>query len=123
MNGRRWAWAEIDLDALDHNVRVIRDVVAPAAVWAVVKADGYGHGASAVAAQAMRSGAAGLCVALVQEGIELRQAGIEAPVLVLSEQPPDQLGDMLAAGLTPTVYSTAYIDALGGSGCCAGVDL
>jgi alanine racemase len=112
VNGRRWAWAEIDLDALDHNVRVIRDVVAPAAVWAVVKADGYGHGASAVAAQALRSGAAGLCVALVQEGIELRQAGIEAPVLVLSEQPLDQLDDMLAAGLTPTVYSAAYIDAL-----------
>ena len=112
MNGRRWAWAEIDLDALDHNVRAIRDVVAPAAVWAVVKADGYGHGAAAVAAQALRSGATGLCVALAQEGTELREAGIAAPVLVLSEQPPDQLGEMLGAGLTPTVYSTAYIDAL-----------
>jgi alanine racemase len=112
VNGGRWAWAEVDLDALDHNVRVIREVVAPAAVWAVVKADGYGHGASAVAEQALRSGAAGLCVALAQEGVELRRAGIEAPILVLSEQPPDQLGEMLAAGLTPTVYSAAYIDAL-----------
>lgn len=111
MSGR-WAWAEIDLDALDHNIRAIRDVVAPAAVWAVVKADGYGHGAPAIAAQALRSGAAGLCVALAQEGIDLRRAGIEAPILVLSEQPPEQLGEVLAAGLTPTVYSTSYIDAL-----------
>jgi alanine racemase len=112
VNAGRWAWAEIDLDALDHNVRVIRDVVAPAEVWAVVKADGYGHGASAVAAQALRSGAAGLCVALAQEGVELRRAGIEAPILVLSEQPVDELDEMLAAGLTPTVYSTAYVDAV-----------
>ena len=81
-------------------------------MWAVVKADGYGHGAPAIAGQALRSGAAGLCVALAQEGIDLRRAGIEAPILVLSEQPPDQLAEMLAAGLTPTVYSTAYIDAL-----------
>ena len=112
MNGGRWAWAEIDLDALDHNVGLIREVVAPAAVWVVVKADGYGHGAPAVAAQALRSGAAGLCVALAHEGIDLRRAGIEAPILVLSEQPPEQVGEMLAAGLTPTVYTPAYIDAL-----------
>jgi alanine racemase len=112
VNGGRWAWAEIDLDALDHNIGVIRDVVAPAAVWAVVKADGYGHGAPAVARQALRSGAAGLCVALAQEGLQLRQAGIDAPILVLSEQPPDQLADMLEARLVPTVYSAGYADAL-----------
>jgi alanine racemase len=112
VNAGRWAWVEIDLDALDHNVRLIRDVVAPAAVWAVVKADAYGHGAAAVAAQALRSGAAGLCVALAQEGVELRRAGIEAAILVLSEQPFEQLDEMLATGLTPTVYSTAYINAV-----------
>jgi len=112
VNAGRWAWVEVDLAALDHNVRVIRDVVAPAEVWAVVKANGYGHGAPAIAAQALRSGATGLCVALAQEGIELRKAGIEAPILVLSEQPPAQLGELLAAGLIPTAYSTAYIDAL-----------
>ena len=55
--------------------RVFRDVVAPAAVWAVVKADGYGHGAIDVAAQALAAGAAGLCVALAQEGVELRAGG------------------------------------------------
>ena len=47
----RWAWAEIDLDAIRHNVEVLRRVVAPSAVWAVVKADGYGHGAIEVAAR------------------------------------------------------------------------
>jgi alanine racemase len=108
----RWAWAEIDLDALDHNIRHLRQVVAPAALWAVVKADAYGHGASAVAAQALRSGASGLCVALAQEGIELRRHGIEAPILVLSEQPHAQIQTMLAARLTPTVYSRAYVDAI-----------
>lgn len=112
MNGSRWAWAEIDLDVLDHNIGVLREITAPAAVWAVVKADGYGHGAPAIAARALRSGAAGLCVALTQEGIELRRAGIAAPILVLSEQPTEQLDEMLAAELTPTVYSTAYVDTL-----------
>jgi alanine racemase len=110
--GERWAWAEIDLEALDHNIRLIRDLVAPAQVWAVVKADAYGHGAAAVAARALRSGAAGLCVALVQEGISLRRAGIEAPILVLSEQPHAQVPEMLAARLVPTVYSASYVDVI-----------
>ena len=110
--GGRWAWAEIDLDALDHNIRVLREVVAPAAVWASVKADGYGHGAIAVAGQVLQSGAAGLCVALTQEGVELRDAGIEAPILVLSEQPPEQLVELVANRLIPTVYSASYVDSV-----------
>lgn len=114
MAGGRWAWAEIDLDALDNNIRMLRERVAPAAVWACVKADGYGHSARAVAAQSLRSGAAGLCVALTQEGVELRDAGIEAPILVLSEQPPEQSGDLVANRLTPTVYSAAAAGALAG---------
>jgi dihydropteroate synthase len=55
--GTRWAWAEIDLDAIAHNVRILRQRVAPAAVWAVVKADGYGHGAVDVARAAVAAGA------------------------------------------------------------------
>ena len=112
MSSGRWAWAEIDLDALDHNIRVLRDVVAPAEVWASVKADGYGHGAAAVASQVLRSGAAGLCVALTQEGVALRAVGIEAPILVLSEQPPEQLAELVGSRLIPTVYSTTYADDL-----------
>ena len=89
----RWAWAEIDLDALAHNVGVLRRAVAPAAVWAVVKADAYGHGATAVAAAAVAAGCEGLCVALTAEGVALRAAGIEAPILVLSEQPAEHAAD------------------------------
>ena len=108
----RWAWAEIDLAAVAHNVGVVREMVAPAEVWAVVKADGYGHGAVAVATTALAAGATGLCVALVDEGLELRRAGIAAPVLVLSEQPVEQAPTMVAADLTPTVYSLPVLHAL-----------
>ena len=108
----RWAWAEIDLGAIDHNVRVLRETVAPAGVWAVVKADGYGHGAVAVARAALRAGAVGLCVALVAEGVELRAAGLDASILVLSEQPVAQIDEMLTHELTPTVYSPGFVRAL-----------
>ena len=67
-------------------MRALRDAVAaPAAVLAVVKADGYGHGAVPVGRAALGAGASALGVALVEEGVELRDAGIDAPVLVLSE--------------------------------------
>jgi alanine racemase len=108
----RWAWAEVDLDAIAHNVGVMRDRVAPSEVWAVVKADGYGHGSVDVARAALGAGAAGLCVALTDEGAVLRAAGIDAPVLVLSEQPHDDVAAIVAHDLTPTVYSTAFVDAL-----------
>ncbi len=112
----RWAWAEIDLDAVRHNVEVLRAVVAPSAVWAVVKADGYGHGAVDVARAAIVAGAEGLCVALVAEGIELRRAGIDAPILLLSEQPPITAAHIVQHRLTPTVYSRSFIDALAAAG-------
>jgi alanine racemase len=112
----RWAWAEIDLDAVRHNVEVLRAVVAPSAVWAVVKADGYGHGAVDVARAAIEAGAEGLCVALVAEGIELRHAGIDAPILLLSEQPPITAAHIVQHRLTPTVYSQPFIDALAAAG-------
>ena len=112
----RWAWAEVDLDAVRHNVETISAVVAPAAVWAVVKADGYGHGAAQVAAAARRGGAAGLCVALVKEGLVLRDAGLDCPILVLSEQPPDELADAIRAGLELTVYSHQQLEAIAAAG-------
>ncbi len=108
----RWAWAEIDLDAIQHNVRTLRDAVAPSAVWAVVKADGYGHGAVDVARAAIEAGAEGICVALVAEGIDLRRAGIDAPILLLSEQPPITVAHIIEHRLTPTVYTHRFIDAL-----------
>ncbi len=108
---QRWAWATIDLAAIEHNIGVLRSV-SSTDVWAVVKADGYGHGAIDVARAALRGGAAGLCVALVQEGVELREAGLDAPILVFGEQPVTQLDDLVGHRLSPTVYTAAYATAL-----------
>ncbi len=108
----RWAWAMVDLDAIAHNVASVARQVSPADVWAVVKANGYGHGAVPVATAALEAGAAGLCVALTHEGIALRQAGIDAPVLVLSEQPPSHAAALIEHRLTPTVYSPTSVSAL-----------
>jgi alanine racemase len=109
---QRWAVAEIDLGAVAHNVEVLRQVVAPADVWAVVKADGYGHSAVPVARTALDAGAAGLCVALVAEALLLRHAGLTAPILLLSEQPPDHAAAIVEHRLTPTVYTATGVDAL-----------
>lgn len=109
----RWAWADVDLDAVRHNVEVVRDAAAPSDVWAVVKANGYGHGAVDVAGAALEAGAAGLCVALVHEGAELRRAGIGAPILVLSEQPVEAAAEIVRHDLIATVYSQAFVSALG----------
>lgn len=113
MNGNlhRFAWAEVDLGAYRRNIERLRDV-AHGGIWAVVKANAYGHGAVECAEAALTSGATGLCVALVGEGEELRLAGVAAPILVMSEQPPDQLEDLVRLGLTATVYNDGAIDAL-----------
>jgi len=116
----RPAWAEIDLDALRHNVDVLSKVAAPAALWAVVKADGYGHGATVCARAALGAGAAGLAVAMVDEGVELRDAGIQAPILLLSEPPPDAAPAVVAEGLTATVTTAAGADALARAAAAAG---
>lgn len=112
----RWAWADVDLGAVRHNVEVLCAAAAPAAVWAVVKADGYGHGAAPIAGAALAGGARGLCVALAQEGVALRAAGFDCPILVLSEQPPSELVDAVRAGLELTVYSFAQLHAIAEAG-------
>ncbi|MGH2393728.1 MAG: alanine racemase, partial [Candidatus Limnocylindria bacterium] len=81
----RPSWVEVDLGAIRSNVERLRELVAPAAVCAVVKADGYGHGDVPVAEAALAAGAEWLAVAQVPEALTLREAGIDAPLLVLSE--------------------------------------
>ena len=110
--GLRPAWAEIDLDAVRHNAGLLARLVAPAQVCAVVKADAYGHGAVPVARAALEGGATWLAVALVEEGMALRAAHIDAPVLVLSEPPVDAMDDVVACDLTPTVYTRPGVRAL-----------
>jgi alanine racemase len=110
---------EVSSDAIRHNVETLARLVEPAQLWAVVKADGYGHGAVTAARAALAGGARGLCVALVQEGIALRVAGIDAPVLLLSEQPPAVLSAAVEHGLQLTVYSIEQIRALEAAGAVA----
>jgi alanine racemase len=102
--------AVIDLEAVRHNVRAL--MPEKAAVMAVVKANGYGHGAVPVAMAAVEGGAAWLGVALVEEGLALRQGGVGAPVLVLTEFPPGSERDALDAGLTPSLYTRGGLDRL-----------
>ena len=107
----RPAWAEVDLDAVAANVALLAERCAPAALCAVVKADGYGHGAAAVARAALGAGATWLAVALVEEGEALREEGIRAPVLLLSEPPAEAMAAVVAAGLTPTLYTGSGVAA------------
>jgi alanine racemase len=108
----RAAWVEIDLGAVRDNVAALVAFAAPAQVLAVVKADGYGHGAVPIARAALDAGAAWLGVALVEEGVELRDAGIDAPILVLSEPSPDAAPTVVEHQLTSVVYTAGGIDAL-----------
>ena len=108
----RPVWAEIDLDAVRANVGAWSALVEPAAVCAVVKADGYGHGAVPVGRAAVEAGAACLAVALVEEGEQLRAAAIHKPILVLSEPVPEAAEAVVANQLTPVVYTAGGIDAL-----------
>ena len=109
----RPAWAEVDLDALAHNVALLAHRAAPAALCAVVKSDAYGHGAVPVARTALESGASSLAVALVDEGLELREHGVAAPILVLSEVVPGAAEVLVRGGLTATVATLQGLEALG----------
>ena len=100
----------VDLDAIRHNVAVLR----PPGVelMAVVKANAYGHGDVRVAHAALEAGATWLGVAMVEEGLRLRLGGVEAPILVLSELPEGCEPLAVASRLTPTVYTDAGLERL-----------
>jgi len=112
--------ATVDLDAISRNITRLIDHVAPSQVCAVVKADGYSHGAVAVARAALKAGAAQLAVALVEEGIELRNAGITGPILVLSEPRPLEMVEVVEYDLTPSVYSGEGLAAVAAAAASAG---
>jgi alanine racemase len=99
-------WAEIDLNAIAHNVRELRRRTDPGAkVMAVVKADGYGHGAVEAARTALASGAEWLGAARLPEAIALREAGFDAPILVFGYTPPADAGRLIDFDLRQSVYS------------------
>lgn len=104
--------AEIDLSAIAFNLEQVKNRVAPARVMAVVKANAYGHGAVQVARTALAHGAEYLAVALVEEGAELREAGIRAPILVFGGFFPEQVREFLDHDLDLTLYSEEQLQAL-----------
>ncbi|HZP90486.1 MAG TPA: alanine racemase [Actinomycetota bacterium] len=110
MNRHRPTLVEVDLEAIRHNVRVLKPEGSE--LMAILKADGYGHGDVAVARAALEAGATWLGVALVEEGIALRDSGLRARVLVLSEFPRGSEREALAADLTPTLYTREGLEAL-----------
>lgn len=113
--------AEIDLSAIRRNLLNVRALLAPGVrLCAVVKADGYGHGAVPVAREAVRAGADYLAVAILDEALELRAAGLEGPVLILGYTPPEDYPAVLAAALTQTVFSLEQAKALSAAAKAAG---
>jgi alanine racemase len=111
--GRRPTWAEIDLDALANNLRVIRESVGTEVqVMAAVKADAYGHGAVACGRHLEAEGVDWFGVALPEEGIELRAAGISRPILCLGGFWEGQQDTCLQQKLTPVVYRLDLIESL-----------
>lgn len=104
--------AEVDLGAIAHNVRVLREHAGSAAVMVVVKADGYGHGATPVARTALAAGAAELGVATLDEALALRRDGITAPVLAWLHTPGTDFGPALTADVQIAVSSLAQLNDL-----------
>jgi len=110
----RPAWAEIDLGAVRRNVARIGDKLTENTQFmAVVKANAYGHGDVEVARAALDAGATWLGVILVDEGIRLREAGIEAPILLLHEAPVERVDELIANDLTPCLFTEKGLWALG----------
>ncbi|MEI7025492.1 alanine racemase [Paenibacillus sp. y28] len=107
----RPVWAEIHLERLAHNVKCIRKLLKPETkLMAVVKADGYGHGAASIASTLLANGVDRLAVAIADEGIALRNSGIEAPILVLGVTPPEEAEKVVRHGLIPAVCTTEFLD-------------
>ncbi|MDR1713361.1 MAG: alanine racemase [Coriobacteriales bacterium] len=112
---------QVDKDAIRSNLKRFRKLVGPGVkIMAVVKADGYGHGAVEVARVALATGAAVLGVANVDEALQLRQAGIAAPIQILSEAPATAIPLILKHQLIPTVYTMEFALALGEAADAAG---
>ena len=110
----RWAWVEVDLAALRRNAKAYRAQIRPGTkMMAVIKADAYGHGAVACAKTLRSAGADQFAVATVAEGVELRKAGFDAPILILSQPPVGCVGTLVEYDLMPSVYEVDFALALG----------
>jgi len=102
----------VDLDHLRHNLHILRLLEPKLPLWAVLKADAYGHGSKAVARTLERAGIDGICVALVEEGVELREAGIKTPILVMGGYYGDAYGELAHHELTVVLQDPGQLEAL-----------
>ena len=100
----RRTWAEIHLDRLAHNYRALRARAPGSKFVGLVKANAYGHGAVPVSEELVRLGTDYLAVACLDEAVELREAGIKAPIIILGYTPVEYTGELLAYDITQTVY-------------------
>ncbi len=115
------AWAEIDLDALVYNAKSIeKSLTGSSRILAIVKADGYGHGAAEVARTLSACGVGYFGVSNLEEAIQLRRAGIEEPVLILSHTPPEEAARLLEFDITQTVLSAEHGEKLSRAAVAAG---
>ena len=122
MTENRWAWAEIDLSAIRNNVANLKALTKSGTLFmAVVKADGYGHGAVEAARASLGGGADRLGVATIGEGLQLREAGISAPIMLLSEPPEAAIPLLLEHDLTSTVTTREFAVSLGKSASARGL--
>ncbi len=103
---------EINLQNLEKNIRNAREKLADKKLLAVVKADAYGHGAVAVSSRATAMGIDFLGVGIVEEGIELRNAGIQAPVIILAQELKERSEEIVLFNLIPTVCSRDFLESL-----------
>lgn len=101
----RPTWVEIDLEAIANNVRLLAEIATPAKIMAILKADAYGHGMNKVARTVLNNGASWLAVATLGEAITLRQAGVDAPILVLSYMPAWQAHKAVSYNVSATVFT------------------
>ncbi len=101
------AWAEIDLDAIADNAKAVRSVTSPGAkVIGVVKADAYGHGAPEIAACLLENGIDMLAVSQIDEALQLRLSGVDAPILILSDAEPERAEELINYSITQTVFAS-----------------
>ena len=106
-------WAEVDLDAIAHNIKEIRKITNPnAKIMAVVKADAYGHGFLEVAKTLLENGADRLAVAVLQEGKQLRSRGVTVPILILGASGEEAVEDLINFDITPSVFTYELAKAL-----------
>lgn len=106
---RQATWVEIDLACVEHNARHLARL-ATVPLMAVVKANGYGHGAVSVASAALRGGAAWCGVARPEEALELRRGGLGCPILLMGWASPNALPELVAGSVSLTVWSAAQVD-------------